>query len=56
MFVVTMLTACGTLAIAINFVQEHNVLVTCFGGLLASGVSVGVLNTIAVDLFPTHYR
>lgn len=51
-----MLTVCGAAAITINFVEEHNFLVICFGGLLASGVAVGVLNTIAVDLFPTHYR
>ncbi|XP_026478597.1 synaptic vesicle glycoprotein 2C-like isoform X2 [Ctenocephalides felis] len=50
------LTLCGSCGIAVYFAKEYYVLVSLFGVFLAAGVCVGLMNTITVDVFPTHVR
>ncbi|XP_026480187.1 synaptic vesicle glycoprotein 2A-like [Ctenocephalides felis] len=50
------LTLSGSGGIALYFASDYYTIVGFFGTFLASGVCVGLMNTITVELFPTHYR
>uniref|UniRef100_A0A6M2E244 Putative synaptic vesicle glycoprotein n=1 Tax=Xenopsylla cheopis TaxID=163159 RepID=A0A6M2E244_XENCH len=46
----------GSTGIAVYFAKEYYTLVVLFTIFLGSGVCVGLMNTITVDLFPTNVR